>query len=118
VALDGCVRSESVQRLGFGREAKKTAQYLTHTHARTHAHAVSSSNALSSHAYEDPPTNPRKQEDFWPRSAFTHGQLYVAMSHIGWPEGVKLLVTDGWEDAHEDAPAGVYTRNVVYTEVL
>jgi hypothetical protein len=31
---------------------------------------------------------------------------------------VKLLVTNGWEDAHEDAPAGVYTRNVVYTEVL
>ncbi len=25
---------------------------------------------------------------------------------------------DGWENAHEDAPAGVYTRNVVYTEVL
>jgi hypothetical protein len=40
------------------------------------------------------------------------------MSRIGCPEGVKLLVIDGWEDAHEDAPTGVYTRNVVYTEVL
>jgi hypothetical protein len=40
------------------------------------------------------------------------------MSRIGCPEGVKLLVTNGWEDAHEDAHAGVYTRNVVYTEVL
>ncbi len=55
---------------------------------------------------------------FLPKPVFTHGQLYVAMSRSGCPEGVKLLVTDGWKDAHEDAPAGVYTRNVVYTEVL
>jgi ATP-dependent DNA helicase PIF1 len=55
---------------------------------------------------------------FLPKPVFTHGQLYVAMSRIGCPEGVKLLVTDGWEDAYEDAPAGVYTHNVVYTEVL
>jgi hypothetical protein len=33
-------------------------------------------------------------------------------------EGVKMLVTDGWDNAHEDALAGVYTRNVIYTEVL
>jgi ATP-dependent DNA helicase PIF1 len=55
---------------------------------------------------------------FLPKHVFTHGQFYVAMSCIGCPEGVKLLVTNGWEDVHEDAPAGVYTRNVVYTEVL
>jgi ATP-dependent DNA helicase PIF1 len=55
---------------------------------------------------------------FLPKPVFTHGQLYVAMSRIGCPEGVKLLVTDGWEDVHEDAPTGVYIRNVVYTEVL
>jgi ATP-dependent DNA helicase PIF1 len=55
---------------------------------------------------------------FLPKPVFTHDQLYVAMSRIGCPEGVKVLVTDGWENAHEDAPAGVYTRNVVYTEVL
>jgi len=55
---------------------------------------------------------------FLPKPIFTHGQLYVAMSCIGCPEGVKLLVTDGWKDAHEDAPTGVYTRNVVYTKVL
>jgi hypothetical protein len=55
---------------------------------------------------------------FLPKPVFTHGQLYVAMSRIRCPEGVKLLVTYGWEDAHEDAPADVYTRNVVYTEVL
>jgi hypothetical protein len=55
---------------------------------------------------------------FLPKPVFTHGQLYVAMSRIGCPKGVKLLVTNGWKDAHEDALAGVYTRNVVYTEVL
>jgi ATP-dependent DNA helicase PIF1 len=55
---------------------------------------------------------------FLPKPVFTHGQLYVAMSRIGCPKGVKLLVIDGWEDAHEDALTGVYTRNVVYTEVL
>ncbi|KAH9574426.1 hypothetical protein CY35_01G056700 [Sphagnum magellanicum] len=55
---------------------------------------------------------------FLPKPVFTHGQLYVAMSRIGCPEGVKLLVIDGWKDVHEDAPASVYTRNVVYTEVL
>jgi hypothetical protein len=55
---------------------------------------------------------------FLPKPVFTHGQLYVAMSRIGCPEGVKVLVTDEWENAHEDALAGVYTHNVVYTEVL
>jgi ATP-dependent DNA helicase PIF1 len=54
---------------------------------------------------------------FLPKPIFTHGQ-YVAMLRIGCPERVKLLVTNGWEDAHGDAPTGVYTRNVVYTEVL
>ncbi len=32
---------------------------------------------------------------FLPKPVFTHGQLYVAMSRIGCPKGVKLLVTDG-----------------------
>jgi ATP-dependent DNA helicase PIF1 len=54
---------------------------------------------------------------FLPKPIFTHGQLYVAMSRIGCLEGIKLPVTNGWEDVH-DAPAGVYSRNVVYTEVL
>jgi hypothetical protein len=54
---------------------------------------------------------------FLPKHVFTHGQLYVAMLRIGCPEGMKLLVTDGWKDAH-DARAGVYTHTVVYTEVL
>ncbi len=53
---------------------------------------------------------------FLPKLVFTHGQLYMAMSCIGCLEGVKLLVIDGWEDAHETA--SVYTRNVVYTGVV
>jgi ATP-dependent DNA helicase PIF1 len=32
---------------------------------------------------------------FLPKPVFTHGQLYVAMSRIGCPEGMKLPVTDG-----------------------
>jgi ATP-dependent DNA helicase PIF1 len=55
---------------------------------------------------------------FLPKPVFTHGQLYVAMSRIGCLEGVKVLVIDGWENVHEDAPAGVYIRNVVYTRML
>jgi len=90
VALDGCVRGESAHRLGFGREAKKTVQGQTL----------------------------KMVGIFLPKPVFTHGQLYVAMLRIGCFEGVKLLVTDGWEDAHENALAGVYTHNVVYTEVL
>jgi hypothetical protein len=33
---DGCVRGESAQRLGFGREAKKNSA-VSRTHARMHA---------------------------------------------------------------------------------
>jgi ATP-dependent DNA helicase PIF1 len=55
---------------------------------------------------------------FLPKPVFTHRQLYVAMSRIGCLEGVKVLVIDGWENVHEDAPAGVYIRNVVYTRML
>jgi hypothetical protein len=52
---------------------------------------------------------------FLPKPVFTHGQLYVTMSRIGCPKGVKLLVTDGWEDAHEDAPA-VCTLAMFFTQ--
>ncbi len=54
---------------------------------------------------------------FLPKPVFTHGQLYVAMSCIGCPEGVKLLVTDGGRMLMK-MHLSVYTRNVVYTKVL
>jgi len=114
VAPDGCVRGESAQRLGFGREAKKnSAVSRAHTHVRMHAwfpHPMLINKAQGQTL--------KMVSIFLPKPVFTHGQLYVTMSRIGCPKGVKLLDTDGWEDAHEDAPAGVYTRNVVYTEVL
>jgi len=94
----------------------------TRTHVRMHMRFLHPMLCLRTHTR----THPQRRKGrhwrwlafFLPKPVFTHGQLYVAMSCIGWPKGVKLLVTNGWEDAHEDAPVGVYTRNVVYTEVL
>ena len=55
---------------------------------------------------------------FLPKPVFSHGQLYVALGRCGDPGGVKVLVPDGRRDAADGAPAGVYTSNVVYQEVL
>ena len=60
---------------------------------------------------------------YLPKSVFSHGQLYVAMSRVGSKEGVRVLVLNGWREAVQDselgyAPEGVYTRNVVYKEVF
>ena len=52
------------------------------------------------------------------KDVFTHGQLYVAMSRVGRRDGVRLLVPAGKRRAQGRAPAGVYTRNLVYREVL
>ena len=59
-----------------------------------------------------------------PRPVFGHGQLYVALSRSGNPpsghRGVRIVAPDtpdgkqGRFEGHD----GVYTRNVVYREVL
>jgi hypothetical protein len=55
---------------------------------------------------------------YLPKPVFTHGQLYIAMSRVGRREGVRVMVPGGRQAARPGVPAGVYTRNVVYHEVL
>jgi ATP-dependent DNA helicase PIF1 len=60
---------------------------------------------------------------FLPKSVFSHGQLYVAFSHVGHWEDLKVLVQGGFKPATQDAklgqiPEGVYTANIVYRDVF
>ena len=56
-----------------------------------------------------------------PQPVFAHGQLYVAFSRVGSFQGLRVLslpyASDKMEKFLENNP-GVYTRNVVYQEVL
>ena len=51
---------------------------------------------------------------YLPQPVFTHGQLYVALSRVGAAERTKVCVRDGTLPRRP----GIYTRNVVYHEVL
>ncbi len=54
---------------------------------------------------------------YMPRAVFAHGQLYVALSRVGDPNMIKVMVRDTKNQATlEDGET--YTRNVVYKEVL
>jgi len=51
---------------------------------------------------------------YLPQPVFTHGQLYVALSRVTSPHGIRIL-TQNHDKIEED---GVYTSNVVFREVI
>ena len=50
---------------------------------------------------------------YLPQHVFSHGQLYVAMSRVCSPESLSVLVNGQIPDKE-----GIFTRNVVFLEVL
>ena len=51
---------------------------------------------------------------YLPRPVFSHGQLYVVMSRVGSRSAMQVAVVGGKEPGRQ----GVFTKNVVYREIL
>jgi len=68
--------------------------------------------------------SPERAGLFLPRPVFSHGQLYVAFSRSGYPpsaaKGVRVVAVEveGAQGNLKGPDWGVFTRNVVYREVL
>ena len=51
---------------------------------------------------------------YLPQPVFSHGQLYVTFSRVGGPDQITVCVANGRFPGHD----GVYTKNVVYRDIL
>ena len=55
---------------------------------------------------------------FLPETVFGHGQLYVALSRATHPDNVKVFIQETNNQGTFQEIDGVYTENIVYTEML
>lgn len=55
---------------------------------------------------------------YLPKPVFAHGQLYVAASRARSLDGLQFFILDATHNGHLNHDNRVYTKNIVYTEIL